>query len=574
MKKIYLIGAITVIIIGGGLYGYFSTRQPNFELVKVSRGDVAEDVNLTGTTKALAEVDLAFETGGRIVKADAKVGDQVKAGFLLAQLDQRELGAQVNQASSRLASAASMEQQQEAALQQQQIKLDELKRGTRPEEISIAQSKVDSASVAVQDAALNVSNVTAKAETDLASVYSGVQNALNDAYIKADDAIRKQINDLFVDPEGSSPSLNFQVTDNTLILDITQRRAQSSRELNSWKAELQLAPSPSRADLDLAVGKSKTHLLYLSDFLGRLTQLMNITVGLNQTTLGTYKASVTTARTNINSAITSVDSQAQAITSQKSANQNLMTAAQTGYNAAQNSLTSAQKELQLKIAGPSGSEIAAQESMVRQYSANLSSARASVREAQAQVQLAAAQFAKTKLLSPIDGIVTKQDGKIGEIASAGAKIITVISPNIMEIEANVPEVDIGRVSVSLPVAITIDALPGEDFHGQVSYIDPAATIIDGVANYKTKILLDKADDRIKSGLTANLKIETKKKTGVLVIPQFAVLDNEEGVFAKKIVNGNAVEVPITTGLRSEEGLVEITGGLAEGDEVINIASKK
>ena len=136
-----------------------------------------------------------------------------------------------------------------------------------------------------------------------------------------------------------------------------------------------------------------------------------------------------------------------------------------------------------------------------------------------------------------------------------------------------PEVDIGRVAVGNNVAITIDAFPGEQFKGVVSYIDPAETIVDGVVNYKTTITFTNDDPRLRSGLTVNLFVETKHKDGVLIIPQYAVLETDQGTYALKQVSTQKTQVPITIGIRGEDGNVEVLTGLNEGDTIYNVGLK-
>ena len=109
--------------------------------------------------------------------------------------------------------------------------------------------------------------------------------------------------------------------------------------------------------------------------------------------------------------------------------------------------------------------------------------------------------------------------------------------------------------------------------GGFTYIDPAETIVDGVVNFKVTIAFDEPSGKVRSGLTANLSIETQKKIDALLLPQFAIVENDQGTFVKRIVNGVAEEIPITVGIRSQNGIIEILSGLTEGDEVVNVGVK-
>jgi len=190
-----------------------------------------------------------------------------------------------------------------------------------------------------------------------------------------------------------------------------------------------------------------------------------------------------------------------------------------------------------------------------------------VSQAEAAVSSLEASLAKSSIRTPFDGIVTLQDAKIGGTVSAGVTLVSVISQNEMYIEANISEIHIGKVNAGNPVSVTFDAFSGEEFSGEVSYVEPGDVVIDGVVNYKIRVNLANSDPRIKSGLTANLKIQTAKKENVLAMPLYAVSKEGDRNFVNKITGKNVQKIPVTLGITGNDGFVEILGGLAEGDSV-------
>jgi HlyD family secretion protein len=256
---------------------------------------------------------------------------------------------------------------------------------------------------------------------------------------------------------------------------------------------------------------------------------------LTSSQLDTYKANATTARTNVNTALTSINTVLQNIAAQKLV------------------VKQSEADLDLTLAGNTPQSIHSEEAKVKQ--------------AEARAQGIAAQIQETILRAPFGGIVTKKDAKVGEIASPNTPVISLISEGKLEIEANIPEVDVGKVATGNSTTITLDAFPGEVFTGRVGYIDPAETIVDGVTNFKTKIAFDQVDPRLKSGLTANVTIKTLEKNNVLVIPQYVVTENEAGSSVQKQSGDQVVTTAIVTGLRGEDGLVEVLSGLSEGDVI-------
>ncbi|MDP3727045.1 MAG: efflux RND transporter periplasmic adaptor subunit, partial [bacterium] len=191
----------------------------------------------------------------------------------------------------------------------------------------------------------------------------------------------------------------------------------------------------------------------------------------------------------------------------------------------------------------------------------------------ANVEAIRTKFSKTSLRAPIAGVVTRQDAKPGEIAAANTALVSLLSLQGFEIEANVPEVDIGKIRPGNSVAITLDAFPSDGLSGHVARIDPAETIVDGVVNYKVTVVFEHTDPRLRSGLTANLEVKTVEKPDALVLPQVAIIENDRGTFVKKIEGSASREVPVAVGIRGQDGNVEITSGLVEGDRVENVGRR-
>ena len=99
-------------------------------------------------------------------------------------------------------------------------------------------------------------------------------------------------------------------------------------------------------------------------------------------------------------------------------------------------------------------------------------------------------------------------------------------------------------------------------------MDPAATIVQGVATYRVIISFKKEDARIKSGLTANIDIITARREGALAIPERSIINKDGKKFARLLRGEAAVEAEIKIGLADGKGSVEVLEGLREGDRVI------
>lgn len=167
------------------------------------------------------------------------------------------------------------------------------------------------------------------------------------------------------------------------------------------------------------------------------------------------------------------------------------------------------------------------------------------------------------------GVVTRQDAKVGEIVSANVSAISIISAARLQIEANIPEVDVAKIKVGDSAEVTLDAY-GDDlvFSAQVVKIDPAETIVEGVATYKTTFQFKEDDGRIKPGMTADINILAAKREGVLVVPARAMISRNGEKLVRVLTGGEMEEVVVITGLRGSDGNVEVVSGLDGGEQVV------
>ena len=568
--KIFTIIIITAIV--AGAYFYYSREKPptyKFEIVKI--GNLSQEVSVTGRVKSAQSVDLAFEKTGKVIGVSVNVGDKVEPGQVLLKLNNNELAAQLAQGEAELESAKAQLGQYNAALESQIAKLNELNRGSRIEEIEISETKVRNAQKILADAETNLGNILTKAKVDLDEDYNSALDA-------AAKAVTVGTNSVFVVTD--MQSAHFSGSDQQSI-DVADAKAEavsalfggqnagrSSKDaiskLNGGaKGAVEKARvEPIQANIDKAVADVASAI--------QKTKQMLEAVPVISTLTSTETTNLNTEKTNVNAEIINISGKQQAILVQKSANQSSISSAEAQVNAAKNSLATANVELALLNAGFSQEQIIAQEAQARQAEANILVQNAKIKQAEANMQNIQAQLAKTILHSPISGIITRQDAKIGEIASAGVSMISIISDKQFEIESNIPEADIVKIKVGNEAKLTLDAY-GDDlvFAARVISINPAETFVEGVPTYKTTLQFIKEDDRIKSGMTANMDILTEKREQVIAIPQRAVFTKEGKKLVRVLDNsGGILEREVKTGIRGSGGNIEITDGLIEGERII------
>jgi len=178
---------------------------------------------------------------------------------------------------------------------------------------------------------------------------------------------------------------------------------------------------------------------------------------------------------------------------------------------------------------------------------------------------------KAIIFAPIDGVITKINKKEGELISVNEVMIEMLSPNY-EVNVDVPETDITKISVGDEAEITLSAL-GKDtkFKGVVLRIDPASTDVQGVVYYKVRVgINDEKADLLKPGMSADILIKTDERKDAIFVPSRTVLTNNgtSQKYVRVLVDGNIEERTVELGLKADNSMVEIINGLEEGEEVI------
>ncbi|MEI6420178.1 MAG: efflux RND transporter periplasmic adaptor subunit [bacterium] len=507
-NKMWLIPVVIVVLVIVTSQYFLGTKKPVYETMKVEPKNLQEIVSVTGHVKASDSVNLSFERTGKVASIGVKVGDKISAGERILSLISGDLSAQISQS--------------QALIKGAQAQLAQLLAGSRGEEVSLQEATV------------------AKAKSSLGEAANSLEQTVNDVYTKVDDAIRGKLDVMFTNPKSSNPKLSFS-TDFVLQINIENERLALEAKIIEANSRLLTISNDSILKSGLSQISIFPDLLSLakkfSDDVAVAVNSLASNSSLSQTTIDGWKANVTSARSGLSLAISSL----QTVTS--------------NFQTASDGLIVETNRLALTKAGPTSEQIAAQQAVVAQ--------------AQASEQNLEAQLVKYTLRSPIDGVVTKQDAELGETLNAGQIIASVMSVGRYEMEAFVPEADIAKVKVGNKANVTLDAY-GSDvyFPAEVYQIDPAETVIEGVATYRVRLRFIQEDNRIKSGMTANIDLITKEVSQVIAIPirVVASLSGEKSV--KVLIGSKPVERKVVLGVKGSDGMVEVLSGLVVGENVI------
>ncbi len=203
-----------------------------------------------------------------------------------------------------------------------------------------------------------------------------------------------------------------------------------------------------------------------------------------------------------------------------------------------------------------------------QYDAlSTGAAEAGVAQAQAALNLAQQNLADCEVTSPMNGIVGRVDVAVGDTTGLQSPVAVINNTSDLEIEVKVSEADISTIKAGTTVKVRITAIGEEPFTGTVKSV---ASVADPVTRtYPVKVALpNNSESQVKSGMFAEVMLETQRRAGVIGIPMAAVLP-KNGESTVYVVNteDHAQAVTVQTGLNDGK-YIEIIKGLQLGQKVI------
>ena len=512
--------AITILVLAAGYSGVRILTGGNGEiryiLAAAKKSPLVISVSGSGQVSASNQIDIKPKVSGEVIYVGVKIGQEVKAGTLIFQLDARDAQKAVRDAEVNLESA--------------KLQLEKL-RGS--DSLAIPRNK-EQAQEDLQKAYEDGFNTVSNVFLDLPAVISGVKdilygenfskgqwnadyfaNAVDEYDIKAvqfrDDAYekyqaaRKAYDANFINYKSAS-RYSADAAIEVLIdetYDTTRMMAEAVKSANNliqfYKDKLierNFVPAPVAntflSDLNIHTGKTNSHLL----------SLLNV-----KNSIKNYKDAILNADLDVRS----------------------------------------------------------QELAVRQRENALLDARE--------------KLSDYYVRAPFDGTVAKLDvKKLDSVSTAAAAVTLITKQKFAEISLN--EVDISKVKAGQKAVLTFDAVEGLTLDAEVAEVDAIGTVSQGVVTYNVKLGFGSEDDRIRPGMSVNAVIFTNTKPDVLAVPNGAVksqnnnyyveiLDQPElpggsqGVIASVPPRRQAVEIGL-----ANDFITEIISGIKEGDQVI------
>jgi HlyD family secretion protein len=602
-KKVLIILAV-LIIAGGGYYYYASqnsAKKSNAVVLKsatVKKGDLKISIDTTGSVVSKDQVSLSFPVSGNLEVSNVyvKEGDKVKKGDKIAAVKTESLELSLRSAYNSYQSALDNLNSKQAAPTDSEI-------NSAKNAITQAQNSLDQEKINQAQTIANANKSVADAQSSLDSATNNLQlnssvtdsAIVNNAYTSLVNTIKPisvtllrdlQDSDNVVGVDNTSINSSFKYTLGAMNTSSFYAAQASYSKAKAAKTALDttianLSSSSDAATIDAAATQAKQALEIMQTHLQNMQLMLTNTIvtnDLTQSQLSNFQSTNNSDLSGISSTISSLDSSIQSVASAKNNLSNLTISYNqavanlaTAKTQSQQNISNANISLKSKQAALTQAETSYKDLMAPAREVDLASARTQLANAAISVDQAKYNLSQATLTSPIDGVVSALNYKVGDIiiqssSSSDTTVATIINTNTLFIEANVEESDISKLKVGNKAGVTFDAIDGLNLEGTVSYISlTSSTNSSGIVTYLVRVIINNtATSPVREGMTATIEFVTSEALGVLNVPVTAVrnvndspsVELADGTFAK-----------VTTGFTDGKS-VEIKSGLTEGQAIV------
>jgi len=520
---------VFIVIAGLAIFLVRARNSESKETYVASEHTIERVVLLSGSVRAVGQVNLSFGTAGKVATTAVSQGETVTKGQVLAELDYEILKADLLQAKGKVQSA---------------------------------ESSVSLARASVQKAEANLAFVQAQNRGTDSSI-AGAETALANTINEQATLVKNAHSDLLNNDLVAYPVDNHRNITAPVVLGNYTGEASGEYNLSFYSSGGETGYSAQVSGLSKAIvsfddfgvpGPLSTQGLYLTlptsakgESYGNtdwVIPIPNTRSTTYQAKLGAYNKALQTESLTVSKAQSDLDT---------------LIARQGGGEEV--AITTAQEQ-QAKAS-------------LEEAKAGLEQALGSLTQARAGVARVEAQIENNIIRAPFDGAIARFDFKIGQSVGLGQTGVTIITDGDYELVMSIPEIDIAKVKVGDAAEVILDAYgTGVVWKGRVTEIESVETEIDGVPSYSSIITITNPDERIRVGMNARARIEIDKKEGVIAIPSSYVktVNNQSTVLVKRN-GGRTEERVVNTGLIGTDYFVEVTSGLAKGEILVSRASK-
>jgi RND family efflux transporter MFP subunit len=599
-KKLYwILGIVVIVLVAGGfgLKTWLSKRSSSTQSVqtsKVTLGTVSTTISGSGTVRSGQSSNINWQTSGTVATVNVQIGQQVKAGDVLATLDPTSLSSSIIQAQADLIDAQTALDdllkpqplqiaQAQAALNTAQENLDNLLNPTaltlakgesavtdaqkaldvllHPTALSIAQA--ESAVTDAQTALNTLLNPDPKAISEAETAVQTAQTALDDAQTAVDRLKYARSSQSAIDAARAT----------LIVAENEVTRAQEKYDQTGGDPNQDAFKAQALTVLNTAKQKRDKALAALNWYLSAWSE----------TEISERNNALTLAKATLADAQKTLDSLSNPSAADIALAQGRVSDAQAALDTLKNptavdialaeaQVNDAQKALD-KIKNPTAVDI----ELAKQQVANAQdtvdtlkngASEADITVAKSRVTLAEATLAQATIAAPFDGTITNVETLPGDQVSNGTAAFRIDDLSKLYVDLSISEVDISQIQVGQKATLTFDAISNKEYNGVITKVVMAGTVSQGVVNYPVTVQLTDGDASVLSGMTSSVNLITAESANVLVVPNKAVHTSGTQRTVTVLFQGQQIQVPVTVGLVGDS-YTEITGTtLKEGDVVV------
>jgi HlyD family secretion protein len=198
----------------------------------------------------------------------------------------------------------------------------------------------------------------------------------------------------------------------------------------------------------------------------------------------------------------------------------------------------------------------------------LKSAHGSRQTAEGQMRTAQAQFSYSRILSPIDGVVTDRPLYAGDLATANQPILTVMNLSRLIAKSHVPQSEAAKLKLGNAAELKVSGLD-EPIKGRITLVSPA--LDPGSTTIEVWVEAAKPNPAVKPGMTVEVSLTGKTVKDAIVVPAGAVFKNAEGGTDYVVLAGSDQKAhwkTVQIGVRNAED-AQIVSGINAGDPIVS-----
>lgn len=499
------------------------TQQSNIQTDTVKKGTVISSVSGNGVLKPITTVEVKSNVAGTIVKLAVDTGDYVKQGQLIAKIDPSDTLSTLNQAKADYESASSQVDAAKESLNMQRLQTSA--------SIRSAEKDLESSSETLLQAQQE-SNVQPKLTQEAINQAKGSLESAQATLEQTSKASNPQnITSAQASYDEASATLNKAEK------NLKRQKALLEKGFVSQSVvdDAQEAYAAANAQYESAKKKNETMRLQTAQ------------------DLRDAQAKVVQAQASLKTAL--------ANKANDSIKLHALKAAKANFEKAKASLLSARASVyqdQVKA-----------ESVLQ--------AQAALKKASATLDNAKTQMGYTTIVAPRSGVVVAKDAEEGSIVSAGRQanagsgsgvtIVELADVSKMQVEVDVDETDVCKITLGQEVDVTLDAINDELFPAKVIKIAPMAEVNSNVTTVPVTVELERTDSRLKPEMNATCSFVINRKKNVLYVPVEAITETDSGTEVTVMDKDKQATKKVQVGLIGDD-YCEIISGLKLGETVI------